>query len=392
MSGLRQIGPTACSKIKSSSEKGQTFWNVNSLKSKKKSNVYDFLQKNYWLNRTAALLINRERRINMETLISIENMSKSYGKKQVPKSVNLKVEKGQILGLVGPNGAGKTTCLHSILGLTSCQGDIDVLGFSPSKQRTSMLKNLAYISDVAVLPKWMKVSQSIEYMKGIHPNFRPEKAMEFLACMFDERKDLSIFFWRSLPINDALVIASKVFTGAIVIPVFYLLAAMLTILGSISVYSLTVLFSDISTDGKLLSAIFELNLTSNIFGVWLALIPLVLWLFPLFAWLMLASAFAQRAPFLWAVLPILLIGLTETLMWSVFGYSSLGISKALSDYFLPFASLGNVSINADFMANSEHANYLLARTVTDQLSVLAVLIGSVFLVGTYFLRVHRSNS
>ncbi len=328
----------------------------------------------------------------METLISIENMSKSYGKKQVPKSVNLKVEKGQILGLVGPNGAGKTTCLHSILGLTSCQGDIDVLGFSPSKQRTSMLKNLAYISDVAVLPKWMKVSQSIEYMKGIHPNFRPEKAMEFLACMFDERKDLSIFFWRSLPINDALVIASKVFTGAIVIPVFYLLAAMLTILGSISVYSLTVLFSDISTDGKLLSAIFELNLTSNIFGVWLALIPLVLWLFPLFAWLMLASAFAQRAPFLWAVLPILLIGLTETLMWSVFGYSSLGISKALSDYFLPFASLGNVSINADFMANSEHANYLLARTVTDQLSVLAVLIGSVFLVGTYFLRVHRSNS
>lgn len=117
----------------------------------------------------------------MKTLISISNLSKSYSGNTVVDNINLTVTSGQILGLVGPNGAGKTTCLHAILGLADFDGDISVLGLNPRTQREEMLKQVSYISDVAVLPKWLKVSQALDYMSGVHPNFDREKALTFLA-------------------------------------------------------------------------------------------------------------------------------------------------------------------------------------------------------------------
>jgi len=117
----------------------------------------------------------------MNTLISVANMSKSYKDKKVVNDVNLSISAGQILGLVGPNGAGKTTCLQAILGLTDFNGDVDVLGFNPKTQREAMLNEVAYIADVAVLPKWLKVEQALTYMAGVHPNFNIDKAREFLA-------------------------------------------------------------------------------------------------------------------------------------------------------------------------------------------------------------------
>lgn len=117
----------------------------------------------------------------MTTLISINGLTKSYGSKKVVSDVNLTVKAGQILGLVGPNGAGKSTCLQSLLGLSNFSGDIDVLGYNPRTQRTEMLSEVAYISDVAVLPKWLKVEQALTYMADIHPNFNREKAEHFLA-------------------------------------------------------------------------------------------------------------------------------------------------------------------------------------------------------------------
>ena len=117
----------------------------------------------------------------MTALISINGLNKSYGKQTVVSNVNLTVKAGQILGLVGPNGAGKTTCLQAMLGLSSFNGDIDILGHDPRTQRAAMLKDVAYISDVAVLPKWLKVSQALSYMAGVHENFNREKAEHFLA-------------------------------------------------------------------------------------------------------------------------------------------------------------------------------------------------------------------
>jgi len=117
----------------------------------------------------------------MTALISISGLNKTYGDKKVVDNVNLSVHAGQILGLVGPNGAGKTTCLQALLGLTDYDGDIDVLGHNPQKQREIMLHDVAYIADVAVLPKWLKVSQALTYMAGVHPNFNKVKAEAFLA-------------------------------------------------------------------------------------------------------------------------------------------------------------------------------------------------------------------
>lgn len=117
----------------------------------------------------------------MSTMISISGLHKSYQNKQVLNDINLTLGAGQILGLVGPNGAGKSTCLQALLGLTNYEGDIDVLGYNPSKNREKMLIDVAYIADVAVLPKWIKVSQALTYMQGVHPNFNRQKAEAFLA-------------------------------------------------------------------------------------------------------------------------------------------------------------------------------------------------------------------
>lgn len=117
----------------------------------------------------------------MDTLISVDGLKKSYSGKTILNNINLTVEAGQILGLVGANGAGKTTCLQALLGLINYEGDINVAGFNPQKQRAQMLNDVAYIADVAVLPKWIKVKQAIAYMEGIHPNFDKEIALSFLA-------------------------------------------------------------------------------------------------------------------------------------------------------------------------------------------------------------------
>lgn len=117
----------------------------------------------------------------MSAMVSISGLQKSYKNKQVLNDVNLTLSAGQILGLVGPNGAGKTTCLQALLGLISYDGNIDVLGYNPRKNREKMLADVAYIADVSVLPKWIKVSQALTYMQGVHPNFNRQKAEAFLA-------------------------------------------------------------------------------------------------------------------------------------------------------------------------------------------------------------------
>ena len=150
----------------------------------------------------------------MTSLISVNNVSKSFGRKQVLTSVNFSVNAGQIVGLVGPNGAGKTTCLQAILGLTDFDGDISVLGHHPRKDRVNMLNDVAYIADVAILPKWLKVSQALSYMQDIHKNFNLEKAQEFLAktniALTDKVKALSKGMVAQLHLALILAIDAKV--------------------------------------------------------------------------------------------------------------------------------------------------------------------------------------
>jgi ABC-2 type transport system ATP-binding protein len=114
-------------------------------------------------------------------VIDARGLRKSYGTTVALDGVELRVEEGRILGLIGPNGAGKTTALNAILGLTPYQGDLKVLGRDPWNERERLMCDVSFVADVAVLPRWIKVSQALDYVGGVHPRFDRAKAERFLA-------------------------------------------------------------------------------------------------------------------------------------------------------------------------------------------------------------------
>ena len=115
------------------------------------------------------------------TVIEARGLRKSFGTTVALDGLNLRVEEGRILGLIGPNGAGKTTALNALLGLIPYQGELKVLGHDPWTQRDQLMRDVCFIADVAVLPRWMRVSQALAYVAGIHPRFDRAKAESFLA-------------------------------------------------------------------------------------------------------------------------------------------------------------------------------------------------------------------
>jgi len=124
----------------------------------------------------------------MTAIIEARGLTKRYGSTPVVRGVDLNVEAGRIVGLIGPNGAGKTTVIKSILGLTSFDGELRVLGYDPRTQRDALMEEVCFIADVAVLPKWLKVSQAVDFVAGVHPRFDRKRAEEFLAKT-DIKKD-----------------------------------------------------------------------------------------------------------------------------------------------------------------------------------------------------------
>ena len=115
------------------------------------------------------------------TCIEAHGLRKVYGKSVALDGIDLRVEEGRILGLIGPNGAGKSTALNAMLGLTPYQGELKVLGLDPWTQRDALMLDVCFVADVAVLPRWMKVSQALDYVAGVHPRFDRAKAEGFLA-------------------------------------------------------------------------------------------------------------------------------------------------------------------------------------------------------------------
>ena len=124
----------------------------------------------------------------MTTVIEARGLSKNYGSTQALRAVDLNIQPGRIVGLIGPNGSGKTTAIKSILGLTSFEGSLKVLGLDPRTQRDELMNDVCFIADVAVLPRWLKVSQAVEFVAGVHPRFDRARAEEFLART-DIKKD-----------------------------------------------------------------------------------------------------------------------------------------------------------------------------------------------------------
>jgi ABC-2 type transport system ATP-binding protein len=113
--------------------------------------------------------------------IEARGLRKTYGGTVALDGLDLLVEDGRIVGLIGPNGAGKTTALNAIVGLTSFEGRLNVLGCNPWTDRDRLMRDVCFIADVAVLPRWIRVSQALDYVAGIHPRFDRAKAEAFLA-------------------------------------------------------------------------------------------------------------------------------------------------------------------------------------------------------------------
>lgn len=117
----------------------------------------------------------------MSAVITAGGLNKRYGKQAALDNVSFTVESGRIVGLIGPNGSGKTTTLKAILGLTPFEGQLSVLGMDPRQQREALMNEVCFIADVAILPRWLKVKDAIDFVEGVHPRFNRAKAEKYLA-------------------------------------------------------------------------------------------------------------------------------------------------------------------------------------------------------------------
>ncbi|PKH88937.1 ABC transporter permease [Colwellia sp. Bg11-28] len=209
----------------------------------------------------------------------------------------------------------------------------------------------------------------------------------FVTCLFDERRDQSVMFWRSLPVSDKMTIASKVLTGAIVIPVIFFMAATLLmlfilVLAVIACSVLSIGF-DISLWGMLAGA----DIISGVGYIWLTLVPIAIWLLPLYSWLMLASIYANKAPFLWAVLPIVALLVIEAIVVHYLHLSQPFFGHFLMDYFsMTPEHLADVSVDQD---TSRSATLLM---LVSQIDYRTVLISTGLLFTTYWFRVNKQES
>ncbi len=117
----------------------------------------------------------------MTAIIQARGLSKSYGATKALDNVNFTIPSGRIVGLIGPTGAGKTTALKAILGLTPYQGDLKVLGLNPHSQRQQLMQEVCFIADTAILPRWIKVAELIDFVERVHPKFSRARCEAFLA-------------------------------------------------------------------------------------------------------------------------------------------------------------------------------------------------------------------
>lgn len=149
----------------------------------------------------------------MENIIHAQGIHKAYGKKIALDNIDLKIPAGRIVGLIGPNGAGKTSLLKGILGLATVSGDLRVLGLNPFTDRVKLLEDVSFIADTAILPRWIKVSEALDYIEGVHPKFSREKAMGFLSktniTLANKVKDLSKGMVTQLHLALIMAIDSK---------------------------------------------------------------------------------------------------------------------------------------------------------------------------------------
>lgn len=209
----------------------------------------------------------------------------------------------------------------------------------------------------------------------------------FVTCLFDERRDQSVMFWRSMPVSDKMTIASKVLTGAIVIPVIFFMAATLLMLLILVLAVIACAVLSIGFDISLWGILAGADIVSGVGYIWLTLVPIAIWLLPLYSWLMLASIYANKAPFLWAVLPIVALLVIEAIVVHYLHLSQPFFGHFLVDYFsMTPEHLAEVSVDQD---KSRSATLLM---LISQIDYRTVLVSAGLLFATYWLRVNKQES
>jgi ABC-2 type transport system permease protein len=208
----------------------------------------------------------------------------------------------------------------------------------------------------------------------------------FTTCLFDERRDLSVYFWRSLPVSDVLSVGVKLITGALVVPGIFMLAATFVVFVFLLLALIACTVLSVGYDVSLWGLWGSADIISNLASIWLNLLPYALWMFPVFAWLMLASMFAQKAPFLWATLPIVAILLIESFVVEYLHLNDRFFFNTLREYF----SFGQGMLPNN-MSDIKPSQFILFSILSSKISIVATLLGLGFMYLTYWLRVNRSE-
>jgi len=208
----------------------------------------------------------------------------------------------------------------------------------------------------------------------------------FTTCLFDERRDLSVYFWRSLPVSDVLNVGVKLITGALVVPAIFMLAATFVVFIFLLLALLVCTVLSVGYDLSLWGLWGSADIIGNLTSIWLNLLPYALWMFPVFAWLMLASMFANKAPFLWAILPIAAILLIESFVVEYLHLDGRFFLNTLREYF----AFGHGMFPND-VSDIESPKFILFSALSSKISIVATLIGVGLMYLTYWLRVNRSH-
>ena len=209
----------------------------------------------------------------------------------------------------------------------------------------------------------------------------------FTTCLFDERRDLSVYFWRSLPVSDVLSVGVKLITGALVVPAIFMLAATFVVCVFLLFALIACMVLSLGYDLSLWGLWGSADIISSLTSIWLNLIPYALWMFPIFAWLMLASMFANKAPFLWAILPVVALLLVESFAAEYLHLDGHIFFNTLREYF----AFGQSMFPSNVSDTDPH-QFAVFSALFSKISLPATLIGMGFMYITYWLRVNRSHA
>ncbi len=206
------------------------------------------------------------------------------------------------------------------------------------------------------------------------------------ACLFDERRDLSVYFWRSLPVSDASSVATKLLTGGLLIPIIFMLAATVTLVALIVIGLIISVILASSYSISLWEVWGHISILPNVMKVWISLLPHFLWMLPVYAWFMLASMFAKKAPFLWAVVPIAALVVIDLIAMQMFKFNSYFVIPIIGGYFEITPEL----LNQHYTEGD--VSLMPFMVMMDKVSISGLALAGVMLYLTYWLRVNRSQS